>query len=109
VIKEAVRTPLGGSLGDENDQGVKEEAKENMRLIGSDDFKNDRLHQARTTDLSNTCPICLDQKLEVVMPCMHSFCSKCITHWTHKNQSCPLCRFVAASNGKNEPVDQEFF
>jgi hypothetical protein len=39
-----VRTPLGGSLGDENDQGVKEEAKESLRLIGSDDFKNDRLH-----------------------------------------------------------------
>ena len=44
VIKEAVRTPLGGSLADENDQGgMKEEAKVNLRLIGSDDFKNDRL------------------------------------------------------------------
>ena len=43
MIKEAVRTPLGGSLRDENEHGVKEEAKESLRLIGSDDFKNDRL------------------------------------------------------------------
>ena len=78
------------------------------RLVGSDEFLNERTLASRTTDMSNTCPICLDSKLEVVMPCMHSFCSQCITDWTHQHFTCPLCRFRAA-NSRNEPIDSQFF
>ncbi|KAM7268870.1 hypothetical protein ACFE04_011036 [Oxalis oulophora] len=43
------------------------------------------------------CSVCFEDFLTgteaTSMPCSHTFHSDCITHWLHKNNSCPLCRF----------------
>lgn len=44
------------------------------------------------------CCICMDQKAEVVLACVHSFCKTCIDRWSdvtrgqHLSNTCPICR-----------------
>ena len=38
------------------------------------------------------CIICLDRQPEVVLPCMHTFCTLCIEQWNETGKkSCPIC------------------
>jgi predicted amidophosphoribosyltransferase len=30
--------------------------------------------------------------MNVVLPCMHAFCSACIQQWMQKVKTCPICR-----------------
>ncbi|ENN82344.1 hypothetical protein YQE_01280, partial [Dendroctonus ponderosae] len=43
-------------------------------------------------DSSNDCVICFERKQEVTLPCVHSFCSKCIKEWNEVHDTCPICR-----------------
>lgn len=38
------------------------------------------------------CVICMDSQPQIVLPCMHSFCSTCATKWVEKHLDCPVCR-----------------
>jgi len=38
------------------------------------------------------CRICWCSSLEVVLPCMHGFCSHCARRWVYKRLNCPYCR-----------------
>mmetsp|Transcript_393 Transcript_393/g.671 ORF Transcript_393/g.671 Transcript_393/m.671 type:complete len:290 (+) Transcript_393:180-1049(+) len=38
------------------------------------------------------CVICMDSQPQIVLPCMHSFCSACATKWVEKHLDCPVCR-----------------
>ncbi|RMX60045.1 hypothetical protein pdam_00004485 [Pocillopora damicornis] len=38
------------------------------------------------------CCICMDQKAEVILSCVHCFCKTCIEKWSDVNETCPLCR-----------------
>lgn len=38
------------------------------------------------------CCICMDQKAEVILSCVHCFCKTCIETWSDVNETCPLCR-----------------
>ena len=49
---------------------------------------NNHLYEGEERD----CSICLFEKMQVVLPCMHAFCKNCIAHWLKREQECPVCR-----------------
>ncbi|XP_055371120.1 RING finger protein 141-like [Condylostylus longicornis] len=42
-------------------------------------------------DHASECCICLERKIEVLLPCTHVFCSPCIEQWNINNKTCPVC------------------
>ena len=46
----------------------------------------------------NICPICLENKRDIIFyPCKHRFCKKC-TNIIMENSKCPICRGVVLIN-----------
>lgn len=44
---------------------------------------------------SDICPICEDNKVNIMLECYHFFCESCIKTWLfNKTSSCPLCRLT---------------
>lgn len=47
---------------------------------------------------SDECCICMDQKAEVILSCVHSFCRGCIERWSIEHTTCPICRNEMSGN-----------
>jgi hypothetical protein len=39
-----------------------------------------------------TCPICNEQKCNVITCCNHAFCKECLSTWYMQKKNCPYCR-----------------
>ena len=58
------------------------------------------------------CSVCLFEKMDTVLPCMHAFCSGCIKSWMEKEQACPICRqsiLTEKIKRTNSELEQSFF
>lgn len=53
-----------------------------MKVSGkqTDSFDNDE------------CSICMDASIDIVLPCLHGYCSSCWDDWSSQNSTCPHCR-----------------
>ncbi|EDR25739.1 hypothetical protein EDI_295120 [Entamoeba dispar SAW760] len=45
-----------------------------------------------STETDEICPICYDNKVNVSLPCGHSFCDNCIINWAQQHCYCPSCK-----------------
>jgi len=38
------------------------------------------------------CSICMDASIDIVLPCLHGYCSACWEDWSSHSSTCPHCR-----------------
>ncbi len=46
------------------------------------------------------CCVCLERDSQIMLPCLHAFCERCIREWADRNEKCaecPVCRAPIAS------------
>jgi len=46
----------------------------------------------RGGDSVGECSVCLDNQSDIMLPCLHAFCTQCIELWQAKQSNCPVCR-----------------
>ncbi|VDK63847.1 unnamed protein product [Onchocerca ochengi] len=54
------------------------------------------------TPSTNECIICMERKPDIVLPCVHTFCSICIEQWKAMEKNwCPLCHSSLEFDGSD--------
>lgn len=59
--------------------------------------------------IDTDCSVCLFEKMDTVLPCMHAFCSGCINNWLKKEKACPICRQDFLTERFSKDLEQSFF
>mmetsp|Transcript_19355 Transcript_19355/g.16567 ORF Transcript_19355/g.16567 Transcript_19355/m.16567 type:complete len:166 (-) Transcript_19355:288-785(-) len=67
--------------------------------------KNSQFHDSLAEEMK--CCICLDYIHQCVttIPCLHNFCSACLSCWIDKSNDCPECRQSMSHIKKNQTVN----
>jgi hypothetical protein len=52
------------------------------------------------------CSICMDASIDIVLPCLHGYCSTCWTDWSSHSSTCPHCRGEIKEKGQDEDSGQ---
>ncbi|KAF4662915.1 hypothetical protein FOL47_006004 [Perkinsus chesapeaki] len=101
---QGLSSPSTSLLRCDQNQGVSEEADtpplhKRARLEFSGRSDNDCYRELE-------CAICHEvmYKPVSVTPCMHTFCSSCLSVWLEKHGTCPLCRLAIGDAQLNRTV-----
>ena len=60
--------------------------------------KQTGMEEKKMDDVDAECLICMDAMMEVILPCSHGYCQKCINAWNVRDQDCPTCRQAIGNN-----------
>ena len=71
-------------------KAASEESKGPSLIVAEDE----EIKQEQTTMPSdlNLCCICLDNQVQCMLTCFHSYCNACIQDWRARELTCPMCR-----------------
>lgn len=84
VSRQSIRVTM--SKGAKLLEEVKDSEKIKIEYITKDQMETPK------QDSVGECSICLDNLSDIMLPCLHAFCSECIVHWQAQQQNCPICR-----------------
>ena len=80
------------STGSSGNEGKHLEEMKESEKITVEYLKNEELGKPRGTDSIGECSVCLDNLSDIMLPCLHAFCSPCIELWQARQSNCPVCR-----------------
>ena len=95
---QAEETPDSSEAGSPDEEDlVKVEAVRNktkphpltVAKFSASVFLEEALQEGSSLD---ECCVCLERRPDIILPCAHSYCLKCIEQWNVNHKTCPVCR-----------------
>lgn len=62
-----------------------------------------------TTYDPHECSICMDAGIDILLPCLHGYCSICWEDWKSHSNTCPQCRGEISPSGKENVGNDDFW
>jgi len=94
--EEGSSAPVGGDAAtSEVEEPPTRDSPEKSRAAGPFVSLTDSSYQSfglSCSGFDNSCPVCMERPPGVVLGCLHEFCEECLTNWSARSDTCPLCR-----------------